>query len=79
MVGRHHGFICRSAGWHGGADWLAAHRILLRRSVARRVKILSIRDLMEIPFNEGTAACGPSALGRATLTTPPFSTQLRRA
>lgn len=61
------GYLCRSAGWRGGVDWLAARRILLRTSVARRVELLIVTDLLELPLDKPAAARDPSALARAAL------------
>ncbi|MEX2519374.1 MAG: DUF6635 family protein, partial [Paracoccaceae bacterium] len=49
-------WLCRRGGWHGGADWLARRRILLRTSDARRVEILIVTDLLDLPLDEGASA-----------------------
>jgi len=70
-------WLCRRAGWRGGADWLVRRRILLRTSVARRVEVLIVTDLLELPLDEGAAARDPSALARAVLAAPQFREMFR--
>ncbi len=70
-------FFCRSAGWRSCADWLARRRILLRTSVARRVEVLIVTDLLDLPLEVGTAARDPSALARAVLAAPQFREMIR--
>jgi len=64
--------LCRRTGWRRGADWLARRRILLRTSVARRVEVLIVTDLLDLPLNEGEAARDSRALARAVLAAPQF-------
>lgn len=70
-------YLCRRAGWRGGADWLARRRVLLRTSVARRVEVLIVTDLLDLPLDEGAAARDPSALARAVLAAPQFREIIR--
>ena len=70
-------YLCRRAGWRGGADWLAGRRILLRTSVARRVEALIVTDLLELPLDAGAAARDPSALARAVLAAPQLRETIR--
>lgn len=70
-------YLCRRAGWRGGADWLTRRRILLRTSVARQVEALIVTDLLELPLDEGAAARDPSALARAVLAAPQFREMIR--
>ncbi|MBS0125031.1 hypothetical protein KB874_13105 [Aestuariicoccus sp. KMU-90] len=70
-------YLCRSAGWRGTADVLSRRRILLRTSVARRVEVLIVTDLLDLPLDEGAAARDPSALARAVLAAPQFRAMIR--
>lgn len=71
-------FLCRRAGWRGAADWLVRRRILLRTSVARRVEVLIVTDLLDTPLDPGAAARDPSALSRAVLAAPQFREMVRK-
>nr|WP_245710954.1 DUF6635 family protein [Citreimonas salinaria] len=77
MLTRIAAYLCRRAGWRGGADWLARRRVLLRTSVARRVEVLIVTDLLDLPLGEGAAARDPSALARSVLTAPQFREIIR--
>jgi len=46
-------YLCRRVGWRGAADWLSRRRILLRTSVARRVEVLIVTDLLDLPSTRG--------------------------
>lgn len=70
-------YPCRRAGWRGTADWLAGRRILLRTAVARRVEVLIVTDLLELPLAPGAPARDPSALARAVLAAPQFREMIR--
>ena len=70
-------YLCRRVGWRGAADWLTRRRILLRTSVARRVEVLVVTDLLDLPLDEGAAARDPSALARAVLAAPQFREMIR--
>lgn len=70
-------YLCRRVGWRGAADWLSRRRILLRTSVARRVEVLIVTDLLDLPLDEGAAARNPSALARAVLAAPQFREMIR--
>lgn len=70
-------YLCRRAGWRRGADWLARRRIILRTSVARRVEVLIVTDLLDLPIDEGAAARDPSALARAVLAAPQLREMIR--
>ncbi|WP_354595946.1 DUF6635 family protein [Rhodovulum tesquicola] len=70
-------YLCRRVGWRGAADWLSRRRILLRTSVARRVEVLIVTDLLDLPLDEGAAARDPSALARAVLAAPQFREMIR--
>lgn len=71
-------YLCRRLGWRGTADWLSRRRILLRTSVARRVEVLVLTELLDLPLDEGAAARDPSALARAVLAAPQFREMIRR-
>lgn len=71
-------YLCRRAGWRGGADWLARRRILLRTSVTRRVEVLIVTELLDLPLNEGAATRDPSALAHAALAAPQFREMIRK-
>ena len=71
-------WLCRRASWRGGGDWLSRRRILLRTSVARRVEVLILTDLLDLPLDEGAAARDPSALARAVLAAPQFREIIRK-
>ena len=70
-------YLCRSVGWRGTADLLSRRRILLRTSVARRVEVLIVTDLLDLPLDEGAAARDPSALARAVLAAPQLREMIR--
>lgn len=70
-------YLCRRSGLRRGADWLARRRILLRTSVARRVEVLIVTDLLELPLDQGAAARDPQALARAVLAAPQFREMIR--
>lgn len=70
-------YLCRRVGWRGTADVLSRRRILLRTSVARRVEVLIVTDLLDLPLDEGAAARDPSALARAVLAAPQFREMIR--
>ena len=70
-------YLCRRVGWRGTAEVLSRRRILLRTSVARRVEVLIVTDLMDLPLDEGAAARDPSALARAVLAAPQFREMIR--
>lgn len=70
-------YLCRRVGWQGTADWLSRRRILLRTSVARRVEVLIVTDLLDLPLDAGAAARDPSALARAVLAAPQFREMIR--
>lgn len=70
-------YLSRRAGWRRGADWLTRRRILVRTSVARRVEVLLVTDLLELPLNEGAAARDPSSLSRAVLAAPQLREKIR--
>jgi hypothetical protein len=70
-------YVCRRAGWRGSADWLIRRRILLRTSVARRVEVLILTDLLGLPLDPRTADRDPSALARAILAAPQFREMIR--
>lgn len=70
-------WLCRRAGWRGGADWLARRRILLRTSVARRIEALIVTDLLDLPLDDGAAARDPQALARAVLAAPQLREMFR--
>lgn len=70
-------FLCRRAGWRGGADWLAKRRILLCTSVARRVEVLIVTDLLGLPPERGAATRDLSALERAVLAAPQLREMIR--
>lgn len=70
-------YLCRRVGWRGTADWLSRRRILLRTSVARRVEILIVTDLLYLPLDERAAARDPSALARAVLAAAQFREMIR--
>lgn len=69
--------LCRRVGWRGAADWLFRRRILLRTSVARRVEVLIVTDLLNLPLDERAAARDPFALARAVLAAPQFREMIR--
>ena len=71
-------YLCRRIGWRETADWLSRRRVLLRTSVARRVEMLIVTDLLDLPLDEGAAARDPSALARAVLAAPQFREMIRR-
>ena len=71
-------YLCRQAGWRGGADWLGARRILLRTDVARRVEALVATDLLELPPDRAAGTGDPRALARAVLSAPQFREMIRR-
>jgi hypothetical protein len=71
-------YLCRRIGWRETADWLSRRRILLRTSVARRVEVLIVTDLLDLPLDAGAAASDPSALARAVLAAPQFREMIRR-
>ncbi|MDM7459417.1 MAG: hypothetical protein P3W94_008735 [Paracoccus sp. (in: a-proteobacteria)] len=56
-------YLFRRLGWRGTADWLSRRRMLLPTSVARRVEVLIVTELLELPLGAGAAARDPSALG----------------
>lgn len=70
-------YLCHRAGWRGTTDWLSRRRILLRTSVARRVEVLIVTDLLDLPLDEGAAARDPSALASAVLAAPQFREMIR--
>lgn len=70
-------YFCRRVGWRGAADWLARRRILLRTSVAQRVEVLIVTDLLDLHLDEGAAARDPSALARAVLAAPQLRELIR--
>ncbi|MCA1777586.1 MAG: hypothetical protein LC676_18840 [Loktanella sp.] len=70
-------FLCRRMGWRGSADWLARRRVVLRTSVAQRVEVLIVTDLLELPLDTGAAARDPTALARAVLAAPQFREMIR--
>lgn len=70
-------WLCRRLGWRRGADWLIRRRVLLRTSVARRVEVLIVTDLLELPLDEGAAARDPHALSRAVLAAPQLREMIR--
>ena len=70
-------YLCRRLGGRGTADWLSRRRIILRTSVARRVEVLIVTDLLDLPLDEGAAARDPSALARAVLAAPQFREMIR--
>ncbi len=70
-------YLCRRAGWRGSADWLVRRRILLRTSVARRVEVLIVTHLLDMPLDEGASARDPFALARAVLAAPQFREMIR--
>ena len=70
-------YVSRRVGWRGTADWLSRRRILLRTSVARRVEVLIVTDLLDLPLDEGAAARDPSALARAVLAAPQLREMIR--
>ncbi|WP_372839033.1 DUF6635 family protein [Phaeovulum sp.] len=69
--------LCRRAGWRGAADWLSRRRILLRTAVARRVEMLIVTDLLDLPLDPDAAARDPSAMARAVLAAPQFREMIR--
>ncbi len=71
-------YLCRRAGWRGGANWLTRRRILVRTSVARRVEALILTDLLDLPLDEEAATQDASALARAVLAAPQFREMIRR-
>jgi len=71
-------YLLGRIGWRGGADWLARRRILLRTSVARRVEVLIVTDLLDLPLDHGVGARGPDALARAVLAAPQLRELIRR-
>ncbi len=77
VLTRIHAYLCRRVGWRGTADWLSRRRILLRTSVARRVEVLIVTDLLDLPLDEGAAARNPSALALAVLAAPQFREMIR--
>ncbi len=70
-------YLCRRIGWRRCADWLARRRILLRTSVARRVEVLIVTDLLDLPLDKGGATRDPQALARAVLAAPQFREMIR--
>ena len=70
-------YLFGRAGWRSGADWLARRQILLRTSVARRVEMLLVTDLLELPFDEGFAAHDQHTLTRAVLSAPQLREMIR--
>ncbi len=46
-------YLCRRVGWRATADWRSRRRILWRTSVARRVGVLIVTDLLDLPLDEG--------------------------
>lgn len=70
-------YACRRAGRHRTADWLVRRRIILRTTVARRVEVLIVTELLDLPLDEGAAARDPSALARAVLAAPQFREMIR--
>jgi hypothetical protein len=70
-------YLCRRAGGGGAADWLARRRILVRTSVARRVELLIVTDLLDLPLDPGVAVRDPCALARAVLAAPQFREMIR--
>lgn len=70
-------YLCRRLGGRGTADWRSRRRILLRTTVARRVEVLIVTDLLDLPLDEGAAARDPSALVRAILAAPQFREAIR--
>lgn len=70
-------YLCRSAGWRRGAAFLARRRILLRTSVARRVEVLIVTDLLELALDKGATARDRQALSHAVLAAPQFREMIR--
>ena len=58
-------YLFRRAGRRGLADWLSRRRILLRTAVARRVEMLIVTDLLDVPLDTAAADRDPSASARA--------------
>jgi hypothetical protein len=71
-------YLCRRAGWRGGADWLAGRRILLRTAVARRVEALILTDLLDLTLAKGDGARAPGTVARAVLAAPQFRECIRK-
>jgi hypothetical protein len=71
------GYLCRRTGWNRAADWLSRRRILLRTAVARRVEMLVVTDLLDLPPGPGLVARDPSALARSVLAAPQFRELIR--
>ncbi len=70
-------FICRWIGLRRVAKWLSERRILLRTSVARRVEICIVTDLLDLSMPKGARARDPDALSRAILAAPQFRELIR--
>ena len=70
-------YLCRRVGWQRPADMLSRRRILLRTAVARRVEVLILTDLLDLPLDETAAGRDPSALARAVLAAPQFREMIR--
>lgn len=70
-------YLFRRAGRRGLADWLSRRRILLRTAVARRVEMLIVTDLLDVPLDTAAADRDPSAPARAVFAAPEFREMLR--
>lgn len=71
------GYLCRRTGLRGAANWLARRRIILRTSVAHRVEMLLVTDLLGLPTDADATAIDPDALERALLAAPQFGEVIR--
>jgi Family of unknown function (DUF6635) len=77
VLARISAYLFRLTGWRRGADWLARRRILFRTSVARRVEVLIVTDLLDLPLDQEAAIRDPQALARAVLAAPQFREMIR--
>ncbi len=77
VLARIAGYLCRRVGLSGSAAWLARRRILLRTSVAQRVEVLVLTDLLDLPLDGSAAGRDARALSRAILAAPQFRELIR--
>jgi hypothetical protein len=70
-------FLCRRIGFPVAAEWLAGRAILLRTTVARRVEICIVTDLLDLPLPHGAADSDPDAVSRAVLAAPQIRDLIR--
>lgn len=77
MVTRIAAYLVRRSGGRRCAEWPARRRILLRTAVARRVEVLIVTDLLDLPLDPGAAARDPDALAHAVQAAPQFREAIR--